>query len=359
MRCRSQVNGREHDLQCPQNAHRGEALGLAATRRLEFPIVSKDLQELYHFGSFQDGRIRTATMSSNPAESDVDAAYEAAKQLEWFVRMLKYISTTPDVPDTERRDAFDTCLNLLTEEFDVAWPALELVLPVLQSPQMARFGFGVHPSMHVAIANCVDHIRRKPSQPDAYEPARNGFIKIVGAMDLPAVDETDAQLWNERQATVAMLRVSTAARTDRPPDDAIHSQGAESTRGDVPAKQNGVLSSTVTNDVAADEFREAVQRVNVVKIAMDLFEWGCERLELDASQRGASRKVFNWLVSEAELPSGIDKPIWWTDRNYETFSSYLTKARRMSGQQLYDRKSGIETRSVKRHSNLDRPLADD
>ncbi len=35
MRCRNQANGREHDLQCPQKVSRGEAFGLAVTRRLE------------------------------------------------------------------------------------------------------------------------------------------------------------------------------------------------------------------------------------------------------------------------------------------------------------------------------------
>ena len=93
-------------------------------------------------------------------------------------------------------------------------------------------------------------------------------------------------------------------------------------------------------------------------IAMRLFEWGCERLELDARKRGVSRTVFDWLVDEGELPDGLDPPSWLTERIYTTFSSYLTKARTAAGQSVYDRSSGVETRSVKHHSKLDRQAPD-
>jgi hypothetical protein len=97
---------------------------------------------------------------------------------------------------------------------------------------------------------------------------------------------------------------------------------------------------------------------SAVELAMMLFEWGCERLELNVKKRGASRPVFNWLVDEGELPDGIDAPLWLTDRNYETFSSYLTKARNAVQEQIYDRRAGVETRSVKHHSKLDRQAPD-
>ena len=60
MRCRNQANGREHDLQCPQKAPRGEALGWAVTRRLEFSIASKAPQISCHLGIFSKAKIKGA-----------------------------------------------------------------------------------------------------------------------------------------------------------------------------------------------------------------------------------------------------------------------------------------------------------
>jgi hypothetical protein len=59
--------------------------------------------------------------------------------------------------------------------------------------------------MHVAILNAADNIRRKPANPDSYDDATDAFFGFVGSITLPTQKLTDAHLWMERQATVAVL----------------------------------------------------------------------------------------------------------------------------------------------------------
>ena len=96
------------------------------------------------------------------------------------------------------------------------------------------------------------------------------------------------------------------------------------------------------------------QELNATQIAMRLFEYVCELKKLDPQKRGTSWRAFEFLVELAELPDPIERPRWLVEENFDTFSSYLTKARRATESQIYGKGHGVETRSVRHHTKLDR-----
>jgi hypothetical protein len=106
------------------------------------------------------------------------------------------------------------------------------------------------------------------------------------------------------------------------------------------------------SETAAESGRE--HEPTVIEIAFALFEYACEKLELETSNRGVSRRAFDYLIKEG-LPPGFAEPTWYQDKNFVTFSDYLTKHRRRTGNSVYQKGAGVETRSVKRKTKLDQP----
>lgn len=125
--------------------------------------------------------------------------------------------------------------------------------------------------------------------------------------------------------------------------------------------------SNEANEAAADKSESASpdppevgnDKLTAPQVAMTLFEYACQKKDLDPLKRGSSRPAFNFLIELAELPNQIESPVWLDDKNFDTFSSYLTKARKESDSQIYGGGHGVETRSVKHHKNLDRPIPTD
>jgi hypothetical protein len=147
-------------------------------------------------------RIGAVVMTTGLSFDDVDIAYNAAKELDFQIRTLIWLAASSD---PRKHELFNIQLDNVTCEYDDAFAAIDPILPILRSSQLAQFGFDVHPSMHVAILNAADNIRRKPANPDSYDDSTDAFFGFVGSIALPTQKLTDAHLWMERQATVAVL----------------------------------------------------------------------------------------------------------------------------------------------------------
>lgn len=142
--------------------------------------------------------------------NDVEDAYKATKSLEFSIRTLIWIAKSSD---PRKREFFDQQLDNVTCAYDEAIEKMKPIEPFLQSSVESQFGFKTCPSMHGAILNCGDGIRRKLSKPDSYGNATDGFIAGVGNIVLPDSDVTDSRLWNEKQTTQADPRISSAAQS--------------------------------------------------------------------------------------------------------------------------------------------------
>ncbi len=175
--------------------------------RLGFP-------RFYHRGWPRNG---TVAMAEGISLDDVEAAYEAVRDLEFAIRNLVWVANSKhpdqrDKPHPQRKESFETLVDYITVGFDMAREKVEPILPFIQGGVESRFGFKIWPSMHVAILNCADGLRRKASRPDSFSEATDGFIKFVASIPLPTPDVTDARLFNEKQGTQNVLRLTSSPR---------------------------------------------------------------------------------------------------------------------------------------------------
>jgi hypothetical protein len=116
---------------------------------------------------------------------DVDVAYKAVRDLEFIIRDLVHVANAkhpdqPDKPHPKQRDSFETLRDYVTVGFDMAVEKVDPILPIIQANVGATFGFKTLPSMHVAILNCADVLRRKPSDPDSNGEATDNFMVHLG-----------------------------------------------------------------------------------------------------------------------------------------------------------------------------------